>query len=445
MNDVSGIMLADIPRAFTALAEWLACVVYITQRPKRRTGGKWWLAALGVLAVQTLFLVLTDDVPLYLWVPCMLAAVVLMLVFIYASSDVNWMTAGYCCCRAFLLAEFAASLEWQLYYYAAAQLKADPPLLRLVFLLAVYGAVFGFVLFMERRWLPHDQYCVTSARELAAPIVIGIAAFSISNLSFTYADTPFSSTILTDIFNTRTLVDLGGLAILYAYHLQRSDLRARYELETINTLLASQYAQYQQSRESIDLINRKYHDLKHQIAVLRREPDSAVRSAYLDQMEADIRSYEAQNKTGNAVLDTVLTGKALICQKHGITLTTVADGKLLAFMNAMDICTIFGNALDNAIEYEKELPDPEKRMIRLSVSRQKGFVMIFIGNYFEGSLNYEDGIPQTTKGDRAFHGYGVKSIRQTAQKYGGSLSVSSDNQSFNIRVLLPLPKEITTA
>ena len=120
--------------------------------------------------------------------------------------------------------------------------------------------------------------------------------------------------------------------------------------------------QYRQSRESIDVINRKYHDLKHQIAVLRVEEDPARRSAFLDQMEEEIQHYEAQNKTGNSVLDTVLTGKSLYCAKHQIKLTCVADGARLSFMDVMDICTLFGNALDNAIECELSIPDKEKQM-----------------------------------------------------------------------------------
>ena len=74
-----------------------------------------------------------------------------------------------------------------------------------------------------------------------------------------------------------------------------------------------------QSKESIELINYKYHDLKHQIAVLRSEEDPQKREAFLDEMEAEIRQYEAQNKTGNKVLDTVLTSKSLYCNKNGIT------------------------------------------------------------------------------------------------------------------------------
>ena len=258
------------------------------------------------------------------------------------------------------------------------------------------------------------------------------------NLSYTQADTPFSSQYVGDIFNIRTLVDLGGIAILYAYHLQRAELQMRHELETIDSILRSQYAQYQQSRESIDLINRKYHDLKHQIAALRAEPDAERRSAWLDEMESDINTYEAQNKTGNQVLDVLLTGKSLYCQKHGIHLTTVADGTVLAGVSPMDLCTLVGNALDNAIESVKKIEDKEKRLIHVAVSRQKNFALLRFENCFEGELTFENGLPRTTKGNTDYHGYGLKSIRRTAQKYGGTVTVNTRKNWFELKILLPL-------
>ena len=115
-------------------------------------------------------------------------------------------------------------------------------------------------------------------------------------------------------------------------------------MHSVQNVLQNQYAQYKQSKESIELINYKYHDLKHQIAVLRSEADPGKREAFLDKMEADIKKYESQNKTGNKVLDTVLTTKSLYCAKHNITFTCVADGTLLDFIDVMDICSIFGNA-----------------------------------------------------------------------------------------------------
>ena len=173
---------------------------------------------------------------------------------------------------------------------------------------------------------------------------------------------------------------------------------------------------------------------------MRNETDAEKRNEYLNQMEEEIRQYELQNKTGNHVLDTVLTSKSLYCDKHGISLTTVADGTLLNFMETMDICSVFGNALDNAIESVLKLKDKEKRLIHVSVSRQKNFLMIRFENYFEGMLEKDVDNIKTTKVDERYHGYGIKSIRYTINKYDGAVDIQAKDNWFELKILIPLPQ-----
>ena len=206
----------------------------------------------------------------------------------------------------------------------------------------------------------------------------------------------------------------------------------------MQNVLQNQYVQYKQSRESIDLINYKYHDLKHQIAVLRSEENPKKREEFLNRMEEEIRQYEAQNKTGNKVLDTVLTSKSLYCNKNGITFTCVADGTLLDFMDVMDICSIFGNALDNAIECEMKIPEKEKRLIHVTVSRQKSFLILRFENYYEEELQYKEGSLITTKKEKSSHGYGLKSIKYTVNKYEGAVSIDTKDHWFDLKILIPM-------
>lgn len=434
---MSELVLGNIPRLYTALADWLACVLYISILRPRLKGRARWAASVGFLLAMGIFMALTGDLPVGWFVPCILASALLMLAFLYVCCDISLGTAGYFCARAFLLAELAASLEWQLYYYLYHS-GFTSPWGRYAALLLVYGAVFTLMCFLERRRREETRSLPISWRELWSAVAIAAGAYLMSNLSYVYADTPFSGQLPAEIFNIRTMMDLGGVAILYAYHVQLSALHMKFEVDALQNMLRTQYAQYQQSQESIDLINRKYHDLKHQIAALRGECDPARKSEFLDRMEADIRSYEAQNKTGNQVLDTVLTSKSLYCQKHDINLTCVADGTALDFLEVMDLCTLFGNALDNAIEAVERVADGEKRLIHLSVARQKGFLRIRVENYYEGDLRFEGELPLTTKADKRFHGYGLKSIRQTAEKYGGSVTISTKKNWFELRVLIPI-------
>ena len=102
-----------------------------------------------------------------------------------------------------------------------------------------------------------------------------------SNLGFVSTGTLFGGSYAAENYNVRTLVDLGGVAVMYAYHVQRVDLRMRYELESVQSILHNQHVQYKQAREAMDVINYKYHDLKHHIIALRAEENTEKRELRL--------------------------------------------------------------------------------------------------------------------------------------------------------------------
>lgn len=439
-TNLSPVDVLDIPRIYTGLAEWLACMVFAMPLKKRLGKGYYVLVSVVCLAIQCLFLELTGDLPVVVWIPCMMVAVCGMLVLLLLLCDADAMVLAYTCLRAFIVAEFTASLEWELHCFLWPQ-DNFVWWQRYGLLVLVYGAIYLLAALLESKLHDRQRSFAVRGNDLLTVIIMALAVFAISNLSFYYGGTPFSGHYGGEVLNVRTLVDAAGVALLYAYHFQLGETQARQELVAMHTLLESQYAQYRMSRESIDMVNRKYHDLKHQIAALRAEKDSAVRNQWLDEMEEEIRNYEAQNKTGNSVLDTVLTGKSLYCQKHGIALTVVADGEPLGFMNVMDICTIFGNALDNAIECERKIADRSRRMIHLTLTTQKQFLLLQVENYCPDMPELRDGLPLTTKADAENHGFGLKSIRYTARKYGGSTTISAEDGWFVLKVLLPLPRE----
>lgn len=431
--------LLDIPRLYTAIAEWAACMVYLLNMQKRFKGKSFCVYALSGLIFQIFFLTVTANVNIIFWIPCMMIAAALMIIFIYFGSVGKWRDAVYIGVQAFVFAEFAASFEWLLHSFFY---KGKSQLVSLGIMLLVYGVLYGFYgwLFQHQK-LVEGKLDVTFG-ELGAALLIAVSAFAVSNLSFISMETPFSTPYQGAIAVVRTLVDMGGTAIMYAYYLQRYQFRMKQELTVMQNVIQNQYLQYQMSKESIDLINYKYHDLKHQIALLREEENPEKRMTFLDRMEEEIHYYEVQNKTGNKVLDSMLTGKSVICENLGISLNCVVDGKLLDFMDIMDICTIFGNALDNAIECEKEVPDKEKRLIDLAVFSQKDFLIMRFENYFEGKLKSSEGVIKTTKTHKSeFHGYGIKSIMHTVKKYGGAVRINVEDKWFKLTILIPFQQK----
>lgn len=100
---------------------------------------------------------------------------------------------------------------------------------------------------------------------------------------------------------------------------------------------------------------------------------------------------------------------------------------------------MFGNALDNAIETVMQYEDYQKRVIQVSVFPKGNFQMIRVRNYCEKKPVFQDGLPVSTKEDREYHGYGLKSIRYTAEKYGGGITCVAGEDYFSLQVLLPVP------
>lgn len=216
--------------------------------------------------------------------------------------------------------------------------------------------------------------------------------------------------------------------------------------EVQQALWEKEKEQYQLSRATIEVINRKCHDLKHQLAALRHCSEFQ-REESLREIEQAALIYDAVVQTGNEVLDTVLTEKSLVCEHRNIQWTCMADGRGLAGMNPVDLYALVGNALDNAIESVQKLQDPAKRVIGVTLFRRDGLSVLRVENYCETPPLFRDGLPVTTKQDRTVHGFGMKSMRQTAEKYGGSLSVQVEDHVFVLCVVLPVqpPRQEGTA
>ena len=425
----------DIPRLYTAIAEWLSCITYCLVLKRKVSRRDFVIISIGSLLVQSLFLVYTKNLPIYFWLPCMIFAVFLMYLFMYLVCDDTKNVIGYYCARAFLLAELAASLEWQLACFAE---SIRPSLAaQIVLLISVYTLVFIWAHYMEKSITRGIFQLEINTRELLAAILIALVVFAFSNLSFIFSNTPFSAGVTADVFYIRTLVDIAGIMILYVYQSRICELLAEKELQSIHAMLKAQYDKYRNYQNTFDVINMKYHDLKHQIAGLRADMSDAQRQEWIDSLEKELESYSPELETGNSVLDTLIAGKMMNCRANGIKVTCVADGNILDFMHVADICTIFGNALDNAIESVTLIEDPEKRLIHLSVSPKKNFILIQINNYCENQISLKNGYPVTTKADKDNHGFGLKSIRYTVEKYHGTVTFDVNKNWFELKILIP--------
>lgn len=428
----------DTPGAFYAIAYTLSFGGMIANCRRRYDPHKTVLIVTIFGILITVLMTVTHGVYEYLFIPLMLLYFGVMCGMMLLVCEYDWLTTLYFSVRAFIIGEFLASFSFQLYYYAVQYG-------RLPF---SWGMAIGFILtvdviltllffFLERRL--KNQTLTVTAKEVVSAFLIGLSIYITSNLSYLFEALSFSPVVISQLFTVRTMVDLGGSAILFAYHSQLVELNSRYEVLHLQDMLEMQQNNYEILKQSVEVVNHKYHDLKYQIAILKEEIGSEASVAYLEQMEQDIKAYEANNKTGNSALDTILTAKSLYCQNNWIELTCVAEGEALYFMDPIDIAVLFGNILDNAIESVSKIERKERRLIHMAVAKQKGFVRIRVENCFEEQPMTDGDELVTSKADKRYHGFGVKSIKNTVNKYGGSTTIQTDKGWFEIRILIPLP------
>ena len=210
------------------------------------------------------------------------------------------------------------------------------------------------------------------------------------------------------------------------------------ERQFLEQLMVEREKQQRLSQENVDLINVKCHDLKHQIAALRDMPAGTERDKTIGELEQAVLIYDTIARTGNPALDAVLTEKGLTCEGRGIELTCLVDGSCLVGMGAVDLYTLFGNALDNAIEACAKLPDPDDRLISLHVERQGSLARIDVQNTCSGTVELTDGLPATSKDDANYHGFGLKSIQMVVERLGGNMVITPGEGTFSLSIILPV-------
>lgn len=201
----------------------------------------------------------------------------------------------------------------------------------------------------------------------------------------------------------------------------------------LERMLEKEKRQYEITKTSMDLINMKAHDLKHQITRIRSMKNA--QDDELDKIENVINQYEMSSMTGNRTLDVILAEKTMLCRKHNIQMTIMADGKALEFMSTADIAALFGNALDNAIECEYTIEDKEKRCITLDIHKKGNMLIIRLENYCQNELKADTNFPETSKKDKYNHGFGLKSIHYIAEKYDGVVKIGVKNNIFILSIL----------
>lgn len=296
----------------------------------------------------------------------------------------------------------------------------------------VYGSVCALGAFLYKRFIGSPPLSAGSRIIRTSGVAFLLFQMVLEYCGHVFTSAPDSSFLF-------YLCALLYTATNYILLISIADLaRYRQDNEEMQKFIANKMQYYQMSRDGITSLQVKCHDLKHQIATIRSKAGKESFEKYIDRLEDSIIEYGTVVECGNETINIVLTEKNILCQTCGVKFSYLIDGALFDFMSEMELFSLFGNALDNALEGCNKVKDPEKRVISLKANAMNGMVVLHVENSFDAPLNMVDDMPVTTK-DGTGHGFGLRSIREIAEKYDGIASVVAEGNIFKLTVVLKQP------
>ena len=367
----------------------------------------------------------------------MLLYLLVVTAFFAVCCDIGLLRAAYCAACAYLTQDLAYTIF--VFFRPASAHRGRSPRIPEDFWLELLILILYSLLFyrlLAKRILVKETEPKSGQAALGyllAVLFIGRILGTLASVGFTSAETGLLRIIL--------LYDmLLSASLLVAQVLIFRQSRYRRELAMESQLRQQQYQQFLLFQESVETIRHKCHDLKHLIAALQQEGCTDRSGPLLQEMQTAVSRYDASINTGNNTLDALLSKTWNSCEQRSIQWTCMADGAALDFMDPFDLYILLGNALDNAVECLTSIPEPEKRFLSVNIRRKGGLALLCLRNYCDHALNFEQGLPVTTKAQKEEHGYGTRSIREIVEKYNGQLTAKLEQDTFTLNIMLPIPQ-----
>ena len=199
--------------------------------------------------------------------------------------------------------------------------------------------------------------------------------------------------------------------------------------------LQKQFDYYQEKQKDEEKVRSVYHDMKNHLLILQQQINSPETAEMVEELQAQVAMYEDYVHTGNGILDIILKEKSELAREKQISLSVTADFNGVDFIEPLDISTIFGNGLDNAIEASERLP-VEQRTIFVKAGKIQNFLSIVIQN--NCTEESKPAKKRTTGSSDFLHGFGISNMRKATEKYDGQLTTKCEKGKFVLKILIPV-------
>ena len=195
---------------------------------------------------------------------------------------------------------------------------------------------------------------------------------------------------------------------------------------------------YQALRRTYEGNAKLYHDLHNHIEAIYQcllQGDTEEAARYCEDLRTPVREISQTVWTGDKALDYLISSKLALAEQEHIKTKVNIEYRNNTNIRSVELTPILGNLLDNALEAAQAAPDG-LRFLNLTIRRINAMLIIKVENGYGHDLKREDGKLLTTKSNRAFHGWGLKSVQTAADRYDGTLSTDDKDGIFQSVVTL---------
>ncbi len=237
------------------------------------------------------------------------------------------------------------------------------------------------------------------------------------------------------------LILLCGNIILFYIFTKYSQLQEQKMLLEISQAKYDERKNWHDKQESIEKgYKEKIHDIKYylkQIGIYLQEGQEDKIQEVLDSLQMGIHKEEENIICSNHFLNILLGDFKREAEKEKVqTEIFVETGFKIEFMREIDITSLFGNLLDNALEAAKKC-ESGKIWIDLFMQNDGEFVVFRIKNTYNGTIIQNGEQFMTTKEEKSFHGIGLRNVNRIVETYTGNIYRNYDGKIFETMVVLP--------
>lgn len=214
--------------------------------------------------------------------------------------------------------------------------------------------------------------------------------------------------------------------------------RREEELRLANQRIQSQYEQFECQRQSDEALRTLRHDMTNHLNTLSGLlSQEGAAQTYVAQLLEQTGTALEELDTGNPTLNVVLKQKTAMAAEQGIILLAYVNMKQGGFISPMDICTLFSNCIDNAVEAIGR-DRPEDRTVTVRGGVIANCIVVKFENRYRDLPRFFDGLPVTSKTEGE-HGLGLRSVRRVLERYGGVMDIAAEEGLFTLTWMIPLP------